>query len=375
MAVVALGELARSPRMLQHARALAEYGCRVVLIGYPGRAFEMPAGVETVWIGGGSRPPEGTAAAIFLARSAWRMAGVFRRLRRALADAGAECILVQNPPSFPALAAAWLAARRGNAKLVIDWHNYGYSMLALRLGARHRAVRLAERYEEWAGRRAAAHFCVSEAMRADLARRGIRASVLYDRPAAPLPCGVPPANPRLLCVCPAGWTADEDIALLLDALESIAGECAPVTVHLTGDGPLRAAFEPRMAALRARGVLVTPGFLPESEYRALLRRADLGISVHRSSSGLDLAMKVVDLFGAGTPCCALAYGGSLPEQVEDGRTGFHFRDAAELASILCDAARHPETIAAMRRRVRECWQVTWKMEWDRVARPVLVEES
>ena len=45
-----------------------------------------------------------------------------------------EWMLVQNPPSIPTLIIAIIVCRLRGSKLVIDWHNTGCSILALKLG-------------------------------------------------------------------------------------------------------------------------------------------------------------------------------------------------------------------------------------------------
>jgi beta-1,4-mannosyltransferase len=348
--------------MLNHARELARTGRPVWLIGLHQRDFDLPAGVRMAPLRSWSK-----LGALGLAGAAVRMGLTWVQLLAVLLRLRPTAILAQNPPTFPTLLAGWIAARFCRARLVIDWHNYGYTMLALRLGADHAVTRLAARHESWMARRAGRNFCVSQAVQADLASRfGVRAEVLYDRPVACLPST--PEGARLIAVCPAGWTADEDMPMLLDALElSTARE---IEIHLTGDGPLRAHLEPRIAALRAAGWPIHSGYLSEKEYRRLLGRCHFGLSVHRSSSGLDLAMKVVDLFAAGVPVCALDYGGSLSEQVHDGETGFLFRTASELAALIERLQREPSVLAPMRERIRICWGSTWSDEWRRVAAPI-----
>ncbi len=370
VAVVVMGDVARSPRMVNHARELASNGFGVALIGYRGRAFEVPAGVRVVGLEGGKSAPRGASAGRFALAAGLRMVRLFFALLRALVREKPGTILVQNPPSFPTLTAATLAAKLVRAEVIVDWHNYGFSLLALRLGERHWLTRLSRWYEFAAGRAADRHLCVSRAMRDDLRRlAGIEAAVLYDRPVSVSRRGqrVTGEEP-MLAVCPAGWTADEDMELLLDALERMP-PCG-VTVWITGDGPKRSALAGRLAELRVKGVLMDTGYLPEAAYRDLVGRADLGVSLHRSSSGLDLAMKVVDLFGAGVPVCALDYGGSLGEQVEAGVTGYLFRTATDLAELLGhlgrDVPRARAELAALGLGVEERWHTLWSAEWRRV---------
>jgi hypothetical protein len=164
--------------------------------------------------------------------------------------------------------------------------------------------------------------------------------VLYDRPRQMLP--VVPISSRsagasravaragfvlpegsALAVCPTSWTADEDMALLLEGL--MQWDAAPpgprLFVLITGRGPLRDAFERRLSGIRWRRAEVHTAFLDPADYRELLCAAHFGFCMHRSSSGVDLPMKVMDLFGARTPVCALDYGACLAEQLQPGVHG------------------------------------------------------
>ena len=365
-AVVAVGELARSPRMLNHARELAAAGFRVFLIGYREQAVDA-GGVTVCPLRRARR--RSASAAWSLAGAGLRMGWAFLNVTALLLRLRPEVILLQNPPSFPTLLAGWIAASLLRARWIIDWHNYGHSMLGLRLGGAHALTRLSARYEGWAARRASGHFCVSQAMRADLERRfGVCARVLYDRPVDCAPAPQPAAG-RLLAVSPCGWTADEDVDLLFDALGLL--EPCGFEFHLTGDGPRRQQMQSRIRALRDRGFKIEADFLSEPDYRALLRRASLGLSLHRSSSRLDLPMKIVDLFAAGVPVCALDYGPVLREQVSPGETGLLFQTAAELAELLGRLQREPALLAQMRRCVRARWTVNWHREWQSVAAPAV----
>lgn len=53
-------------------------------------------------------------------------------------------LVSQNPPGLPGIAVAWLVCLLRGSRLIIDWHNYGYTIMALSHGRGHLLVRVAK---------------------------------------------------------------------------------------------------------------------------------------------------------------------------------------------------------------------------------------
>lgn len=51
-------------------------------------------------------------------------------------------ILAQTPPALPTLPALAVAARLRRARLVVDWHNFAFTIMSLSMGRRHPLVRV-----------------------------------------------------------------------------------------------------------------------------------------------------------------------------------------------------------------------------------------
>lgn len=310
-----------------------------------------------------------------------------------------DLILVQNPPALPTLAVAWMVARIRRARFVIDWHNLSHTMLAVRLGEGHRAVRALKRSERRWARRADAHLAVSQSLADWLQREWqITATVIYDRPTATFTKpSLDAANdlwqrlardlnlgPRRIpiVVAPTSWTLDEDVDLLLEALERAErtlaarlgkadGATPDLAVLLTGRGEMRADFERRAARRDFKRIAVRTVWLEPADYPTLIGMADAGLCLHQSSSGLDLPMKLADFRGAGVPACAFDYAPVLGEVLTPGHEGVTFHEPGQLATVLmalatADLSAVP-AFAASRTWLAANPSERWDEQWTRAA--------
>ncbi len=377
--------------MLNHARLLLAQGWSVVLAGYvnvplPADLVAHPQLDVRAIVAPATRRWPRLPQAVYLALAAARAAAVGAALVQALLRAGpAELFLVQNPPAFPCLPIAQAVAAFRRARLVVDWHNTSTSVLAFRLGNAHPLVAVLRAFERRCARGASAHLCVTLALREALAARWkINATVVYDRPYARLARAEGARRPdvvqrslRLLDAAPAdagseaavilspsSWSLEEDMPMLIDALTEYAAipDARALVVFATGLGPLRAAFEARATAMQNERLRIVTGWLAEDAYRELLTVADAGVCMHRSTSSLDLPMKLVDFEAAGVPVLAFDYGAALHERSLPQQT---FRNAGELAHALHECLAHPP------KRDGGLRSPTWDDEWRERALPVL----
>lgn len=413
VAVIVLGDVGRSPRMQYHVRSLVGEGALVDLIGelgtpLPSDLLDHPN--VRRWLIAPARADHERQGAAFILSTGLRVFQQFLTLLylTLIILPTPEVILVQNPPAIPTLLVGVLAARLRRCRLVIDWHNLGHTLVAARVGRDHWITRLTEACERWLGPKADAHFCVSRAMQQALRERwGITATLLYDEPAEHFRPVSPHMRDHVLAtildhdllppfswngvrglavvVTATSWTPDEDFDLLLDAavrvdkaLDTYQGEkeLPDLLIILTGEGRLRAAFEDRVSMLRLRRVHLHTEWLSTANYARLLGAADLGLSLHRSTSGIDLPMKVADMLGSGLPILALDYGPCLAERIDHRRTGMLFRTAAELAALWIELFRgfpKPSPLLARLRRGVAAKSIRhWTENWKEHAAPVLL---
>ena len=376
--------------MLAHVGSLLESGYEVDLVG--GARTPLPSilqGASRLHVHVVDAGDSGRAGRLGVAvgmgirgmRLAWRLA---RTLVWEIPPP--NVILMQVPPSLPTVPVAILAARLRRATLIVDWHNLGWSVLALRLGRKHALVR-ATRYAELVfGRRAHGHVAVSSVLSRWLGERGMgEVAILHDGISSIRP--FPPARtdlPRdpLVVVAPMGWTRDDDLPLLAEAIRILSvriddgsGSRRALRLIVSGNGPVRDHWAPRLRAFGGGRVQIETPDVAADDYPMLLATAHLGLSVHRSSSGMDLPMKVVEFRGVGLPVLALEDGSPLEEIAPPGCGVLRYRSGEELAERLLtmfgEVDAETGLLARLTGEARSHPPASWETEWTRVMGPLL----
>jgi beta-1,4-mannosyltransferase len=411
--VLVVGDIGRSPRMQYHAISAAKHGRHVDIVAYKETARHpdlignplvtmYPLAPQPEWIAWGTLP----FFVLIPAKVTQQFWTLFKTLMYDTPPA--QWIIIQNPPSIPTFHVALLVSILRGSKLMVDWHNYGHTILAQKTLMRP-LVPIYRRYEMGIGRFLGhANLTVTDAMARQLKGGRFRLDgpvyTLHDRPAQifqpitsakqrkefllRLPETQKDAQDIVdgavrLIVSSTSWTPDEDFRLLLDALVEYATPAAtaaappPIIAIITGKGPEKQMYMDKIQQLqdtgRLSGVRIHTAWLSNRDYASLLACADLGISLHKSSSGVDLPMKVVDMFGAGLPVAAYSAFESFGELVKEGQNGCGFETADELRRILTRLLGFSgdAELARLKKGAIKEGSLRWDHEWDRVVWEVL----
>ncbi|XP_071797701.1 chitobiosyldiphosphodolichol beta-mannosyltransferase-like [Asterias amurensis] len=423
--LLVLGDIGRSPRMQYHALSLATEGFDVEIVGYGGSKPHGDVLVnDKITLHIMSDPPGFLrvfpSVISYVSKVIWQSMQLYYVMLIKLQ--WPSHILVQNPPAIPTLAVAWVCSRLYGSKFIIDWHNYGYSLLGLSLGERHILVRFSKWFEGLFGGMGDSHLCVTVAMREDLVKKwGLkRPLTLYDRPPkvfhqTPVESQhklfrklavdytvfdsskhiknttaftqetvsgdiIKIENRPVLIVSSTSWTQDEDFSILLSALEMYeaafkSGKKLPrIVCAITGKGPQKEYYQDIIAKMALQQVQFCTPWLTAEDYAMLLGSADLGVCLHISSSGLDLPMKVVDMFGSGLPVCAINFQ-CLGELVKHKENGLVFNDAQELSQQLQELLQgfpsQQERLKSFRANLQSFQTERWEENWIKTVRPIL----
>jgi beta-1,4-mannosyltransferase len=288
---------------------------------------------------------------------------------------------------MPTVPFCWLLTRFKGKRFVIDWHNLGFSLLEVhKVSPTH--VKIAEFFEFFFGHFADAHITVTQALQTKLKAFAIESSVVPDRP-SDIFSPVAPDRRRdrradlakrhslfetdPWIVTSTSWTPDEDMRILLDAAERLEEAGARLTIVITGKGPDRPSFEAELKTRSFRQIEFFLHFFESYEdYAEFLGLCDAGVSLHRSSSGLDLPMKGLDMLGAGLPLLSVKYG-CINELVQEGENGMLFDNAQQLAELLLRMfiSKDPQ-LERLQEGAVESARKKWATVWEESAKPILV---
>ena len=414
VAILVLGDLNRSPRMLNHCVAISESFPNIneiSLIGYDSNDIRND-------INSNPKIKRYNISKLinnlsnFLPRFLFIFTSFFKILFQIFSMffilfriPKFQFLILQNPPGIPSMFICWIVCKLRSAKFIIDWHNYGYTILKVN-NRPNFIVKIAEKYEKFFGKKSHMNFCVSQAEKRDLKKNfGIDAICLPDKPLLGLfkflTSEQAPElykkykelntlldkNRPILMISSTSWTPDEDFNMLLNSLiktEEILNKnnnLKKVLFLITGKGPMKENFMKKVNESNLNIFNVKSIWLDSDDYPKLLALCDLGICLHYSSSGIDLPMKVVDMFSACLPAAAIYYP-TIEELVKNEENGFTFRNEKELSKILKNAIEEIskngkwEKLEKFRKKLKkDLNEENWVAQWKNRVKKALIDKK
>ena len=414
VAILVLGDLNRSPRMLNHCVAISESFPNIneiSLIGYDSNDIRND-------INSNPKIKRYNISKLinnlsnFLPRFLFIFTSFFKILFQIFSIffiliriPKFQFLILQNPPGIPSMFICWIVCKLRSAKFIIDWHNYGYTILKVN-NRPNFIVKIAEKYEKFFGKKSHMNFCVSQAEKRDLKKNfGIDAICLPDKPLLGLfkflTSEQAPElykkykelntlldkNRPILMISSTSWTPDEDFNMLLNSLiktEEILNKnnnLKKVLFLITGKGPMKENFMKKVNESNLKIFNVKSIWLDSDDYPKLLALCDLGICLHYSSSGIDLPMKVVDMFSACLPAAAIYYP-TIEELVKNEENGFTFRNEKELSKILKNAIEEIskngkwEKLEKFRKKLKkDLNEENWVAQWKNRVKKALIDKK
>ncbi|QLG70285.1 hypothetical protein HG535_0A02230 [Zygotorulaspora mrakii] len=396
--VYVIGDLGHSPRMCNQAASFSKHGWEVELCGYLEGAVpkfiedDPNITIHELPVCDHVRGKQPLAAMIH--KVTFQMLAISKQLWKLR---GSDYLLMQNPPSIPIMPLAVLYRFTG-CKLIIDWHNLGYSILQLKFGSfYHPFVLIYYMIEYFFSKFATYNLTVTKAMKDYLVKnfglKSKRCVVLYDRPSSqfgPLSTTVDRSHalhnesfikdyvPKdfdlgkgdKVFVTSTSFTPDEDIGILIGALKIYENSCKKfdkslpkILCFITGKGLLKQKFIERVRQEKWEKCNINFLWLSPTDYPKLLQLCDYGISLHTSSSGLDLPMKILDMLGSGLPVIASNYP-VLEELLVHEKNGLKFLDRRELHEALVFAMKDANIYKSLHETVLleqgNRWDSSWK---------------
>ena len=417
VAILVLGDLNRSPRMLNHCVALSESFPNIQeisLIGYDStdirkdissnnkiKRYNISNRINKIF--------QHFPRIFFIFTSFFKILfQIFSMFFILFKIPKFSFLILQNPPGIPSMFVCWLVCKLRKSKFIIDWHNYGYTILKVNKRPNF-IVKIAEKYEKFLGKKSDMNLCVSQAEKRDLKKNfGIDAICLPDKPLLGLfkflSSEQAPElykkykelnelldkNRPILMISSTSWTPDEDFNILLNSFikteEMIKNEhklnnIKKVLFLITGKGPMKENFMKKVEKSNLNIFNVKSIWLDSDDYPKLLALCDLGICLHYSSSGIDLPMKVVDMFSACLPAAAIYYP-TIEELVKNEENGFTFRNERELSKILKNAIEEIsekgkwEKIEKFRKRLKkDLNEENWVAQWKNRVKKAIIDKK